>query len=547
MQHSRRSDEKQINVRFWIDIQSGLRNLLLEPLALASFSVTMNRQTTRWPLVWVSAVATVVATTTSNSSDRITAAFSRSDSYSPPRWFGWQHHERSLPTTARHHFSLHPRSAKSKLENSAQSDHNGDNAVFTGGVYVDLGSIAPFNDDILFVGMDAPQNSDTTINATIEEWRSNHWIVLIDDESPIRLAIGDYLHSMGYSVITSVDGPLTFLEIILWSCSWSLLSMNRKNDGEGVTTNQQSPPPWIASHHTWRLPNCIISDVRMPGGIDGVQLLKILRRPSPMDKKDSTADDDGSHVRKKRRGRPKNMDNRMKKDWYDEKDEYELLDGINVQPDKIITPVDQAMRYMDAIQDLLAYIYDRENSGQFLNENTMDYPNSLEQIPVILLTAKAMASDRIEGYKAGANGYLPKPFRPEELLAMVDNMIRRQERERQKFIRTQSLSSANDGANGVENLTPEEANAIALDLAEIKGLIKERLGQQRETEKLQSLLPMAMWMLRMGERRKRVFTKEHIRSILLLQFGIDLPLKMNFTRWEDILRVFDEQSSKHLL
>ena len=386
---------------------------------------------------------------------------------------------------------------------------------------------------------DAQQNSDTTINITIEEWRSNHWIVLIDDESSIRLAIGDYLHSMGYSVITAVDGPMAFLEIILWSCSWSLLSTNNSDEGGGVTTNnQQSPPPWIASHRPWRLPNCIISDIRMPGGIDGVQLLEILRRCSPMDKIDSMADDDGPQVRKKRRGRAKKMDNSVEKGCYDEKDEFELVDAIargknNVQADKIITPVDQAMQYMKAIRAHLAYFNDRENNGQSLDENAVGYPNSLEQIPVILLTAKAMASDRIEGYKAGANGYLPKPFRPEELLAMVDNMIRRQERERQKFIRTQSLSSAK--ANGVDDLTPEEARAISLDLAEIKGLIKERLRQQQELKRLQSLLPEAMWMYRMGERRKRVFTKDHIRSILQLQFGIDLPMKMNNTSWAEMI------------
>ena len=104
----------------------------------------------------------------------------------------------------------------------------------------------------------------------------------------------------------------------------------------------------------------------------------------------------------------------------------------------------------------------------------------------------------------------------------------------------------NDGTNnGVDDLTPEEAKAIALDLAEIKGLIKERLGQKHETEKLQSLLPEALWMLRMGERRKRVFTKEHIRSILLLQFGIDLTMKMTSTSWEDMMNMLEKEFSTH--
>jgi DNA-binding NarL/FixJ family response regulator len=49
----------------------------------------------------------------------------------------------------------------------------------------------------------------------------------------------------------------------------------------------------------------------------------------------------------------------------------------------------------------------------------------LERVPVILLTAKAMTQDRIEGYRAGADAYLSKPFDPDELLSIVDNCISR--------------------------------------------------------------------------------------------------------------------------
>jgi DNA-binding NarL/FixJ family response regulator len=49
----------------------------------------------------------------------------------------------------------------------------------------------------------------------------------------------------------------------------------------------------------------------------------------------------------------------------------------------------------------------------------------LSRVPVILLTAKGMTADRIAGYKAGANAYLPKPFDPAELLSILDNSIER--------------------------------------------------------------------------------------------------------------------------
>lgn len=51
----------------------------------------------------------------------------------------------------------------------------------------------------------------------------------------------------------------------------------------------------------------------------------------------------------------------------------------------------------------------------------------LSRVPVILLTAKGMTQDRIEGYKAGADVYLPKPFDPEELLSIVDGSIQRRQ------------------------------------------------------------------------------------------------------------------------
>ena len=49
----------------------------------------------------------------------------------------------------------------------------------------------------------------------------------------------------------------------------------------------------------------------------------------------------------------------------------------------------------------------------------------LTRVPVILLTAKAMTKDRVEGYKAGADVYLSKPFDPNELLSIIDNCISR--------------------------------------------------------------------------------------------------------------------------
>jgi DNA-binding response OmpR family regulator len=47
----------------------------------------------------------------------------------------------------------------------------------------------------------------------------------------------------------------------------------------------------------------------------------------------------------------------------------------------------------------------------------------LRRLPVVMLTAKGLTSDRIVGYRAGADFYLTKPFAPEELLGILDNCI----------------------------------------------------------------------------------------------------------------------------
>jgi len=45
--------------------------------------------------------------------------------------------------------------------------------------------------------------------------------------------------------------------------------------------------------------------------------------------------------------------------------------------------------------------------------------------PVIMLTARGSWSERVDGIDAGADDYLPKPFRMEELMARVRALIRR--------------------------------------------------------------------------------------------------------------------------
>jgi len=185
--------------------------------------------------------------------------------------------------------------------------------------------------------------------------RSKHWIVIVDDDEPTRMAVGDYLYDQGFEVTACADA-----EALLKVCRDPF---------------QYSPAP--------RLPSAIVSDVRMPGK-DGITLLKELQ------------------------------------------------------------------------------------------EDTR-----LNRIPVILLTAKAMTQDRIEGYSAGADAYIPKPFDPAELVAILDNKVKskqdvgggastsgdyaalQQELQQIKALVTNTREQG-DGMAQVADLTPTEREVLSL-------------------------------------------------------------------------------------
>ena len=70
-----------------------------------------------------------------------------------------------------------------------------------------------------------------------------------------------------------------------------------------------------------------------------------------------------------------------------------------------------------------------KNGIEFIQENKKNL-----ETPIILLTAKGEANDRIEGLEIGADDYLPKPFEPKELILRIKNILKKTIKTAQKRV-----------------------------------------------------------------------------------------------------------------
>ena len=68
---------------------------------------------------------------------------------------------------------------------------------------------------------------------------------------------------------------------------------------------------------------------------------------------------------------------------------------------------------------------------------------TFSDIPVMILSARAFEEDRIKGLSLGADVYVDKPFRPREVIAYVDAMLRRRDTETGKEEKQVTGSAAN--------------------------------------------------------------------------------------------------------
>ena len=91
--------------------------------------------------------------------------------------------------------------------------------------------------------------------------------------------------------------------------------------------------------------------------------------------------------------------------------------------------------------------------------------------PVVFLTAKDETADRVEGFRAGVDAYLVKPFEPDELVAVIRSILSRVERTHAEIARLVGASqaeAAQDAPFHDEALTEAEervAEAVARGLS----------------------------------------------------------------------------------
>lgn len=64
----------------------------------------------------------------------------------------------------------------------------------------------------------------------------------------------------------------------------------------------------------------------------------------------------------------------------------------------------------------------------------------VSEIPVLMLTARGEVMDRIVGLELGADDYLSKPFEPRELVARIQNILRRTGNHSEKEAKTLSFN-----------------------------------------------------------------------------------------------------------
>lgn len=100
-------------------------------------------------------------------------------------------------------------------------------------------------------------------------------------------------------------------------------------------------------------------------------------------------------------------------------------------------------------------------------------------VPIVFLTAKDETEDRIEGFRAGIDVYLTKPFEPDELIAVVNGILNRVERTHSEIARLVSAGNAQQAPVSFQDEALTEAeNRVAVAVSH--GLSNKEIAAELE-------------------------------------------------------------------
>lgn len=99
-------------------------------------------------------------------------------------------------------------------------------------------------------------------------------------------------------------------------------------------------------------------------------------------------------------------------------------------------------------------------------------------VPIVFLTAKDETADRIEGFRAGVDAYLTKPFEPDELIAVVNGILNRVERTHSQIARLVSSATVAKPIDFLDEELTEAENRVAVAVS--RGLSNKEIAAELE-------------------------------------------------------------------
>ena len=106
--------------------------------------------------------------------------------------------------------------------------------------------------------------------------------------------------------------------------------------------------------------------------------------------------------------------------------------------------------------------------------------------PIILLTAKGEASERVEGLEIGADDYLPKPFEPKELILRIKAILKRgQKKEDVLEVERQFGDLSIDIESHEVHVNNDQIDLTALEFRLLRQLV-DRRGRVQSRDQLLS-------------------------------------------------------------